>query len=354
MKGLILSGGKGTRLRPLTFTQAKQLVPVANKPVLFYGIEALRDAGITDIGIIVGDTKEEIMEAVGDGSRFGVRIECIEQEFPLGLAHAVKTAEDFLEQEPFVMYLGDNILKSGIKSLVDEFREKKPNALILLTEVPNPHMFGVAELENGKIKYLVEKPKNPPSNLALVGVYMFDHHIFEAVNAIKPSWRNELEITDAIQKLVETGYDVHPHLVTGWWKDTGKIEDILEANRLILETLKGSIKGKIDGNSKIDGRVVIESGVRIRDSHIRGPVIIGADSQIINSYIGPFTSIQRNCQIIQTEIENSIILEGSEIKDIEKRIDESLIGREVKICRGQPRPAVYRFILGDKSEIWIK
>lgn len=354
MKGLILSGGKGTRLRPLTFTQAKQLVPVANKPVLFYGIEALRDAGITDIGIIVGDTKEEIMGALGDGSRFCVRIDYIEQEFPLGLAHAVKIAEEYLQKDPFVMYLGDNILKSGIRSLVDEFREKKPNALILLTEVPNPQMFGVAELEDGKIKRLVEKPENPASNLALVGVYMFDHNIFKAVNAITPSWRNELEITDAIQQLVETGYEVHPHLVTGWWKDTGKIEDILEANRLILETLPCSIQGKVDEKSKIDGRVVIESDVIINDSHIRGPVIIGSGSQIINSYVGPFTSIQKNCRIIQTEIENSIVLEGSEITDIEKRIDESLIGREVKICRGQPKPAVYRFILGDKSEIRIK
>ncbi len=354
MKGLILSGGKGTRLRPLTFTQAKQLVPVANKPVLFYGIEALKDAGIKEIGIVVGDTKEEIQDAVGDGSRWGIGISYIEQEAPLGLAHAVKISEDFLRKETFVMYLGDNILKSGIISLVEEFKEKKPNSLILLTEVPNPQMFGVAELKNGKVVKLVEKPKKPMSNLALVGVYMFDYHIFEAVNAIKPSWRNELEITDAIQYLVDNGYEVHPHLVTGWWKDTGKIEDILDANRLILESINGDIRGKVDKTSEINGQVIVEEGVVVQNSIIRGPVIIGAESEIIDSYIGPFTSIQKKCRIIQTEIEHSIILEGSEIREVGSRIDESLIGREVKIYKCPPKPSAYRFMVGDKSEIGIK
>jgi glucose-1-phosphate thymidylyltransferase len=354
MKGLILSGGKGTRLRPLTFTQAKQLVPVANKPVLFYGIEALRDAGITDIGIIVGDTKEEIIRTVGDGSRWAVNISYIEQEAPLGLAHAVKISEQFLGTDPFVMYLGDNILKSGIKSLVEEFLEKKPNSLILLTEVSNPEMFGVAELKNGKIVRLVEKPKDPISNLALVGVYMFDHHVFEAVKAIKPSWRNELEITDAIQYLVEHGYEVQPHLVTGWWKDTGKIEDILEANRLILESISGEIQGKVDKASKINGQVVIEKGVVVKNSIIRGPAIIGKNSRIVDSYIGPFTSIQNECKISRTEIEHSIILEGSEISEVGSRIDESLIGRGVRIFKCPPKPSVYRFIVGDQSEIGIK
>ena len=236
MKGLILSGGKGTRLRPLTFTQAKQLVPVANKPVLFYGIEALVEAGVKDIGIVVGDTGAEIRAAAGDGSQWGpgVRITYIEQDQPRGLAHAVLIAEPFLGEEPFVMYLGDNILKSGIASLVEEFRKGKPNSLILLTPVPNPEIFGVAELAEGKVVRLVEKPKKPASNLALVGVYLFDKNIFPAVKAIKPSWRNELEITDAIQYLVDKGFVVQPHLVSGWWKDTGKLEDILEANRLIL------------------------------------------------------------------------------------------------------------------------
>jgi glucose-1-phosphate thymidylyltransferase len=354
VKGLILSGGKGTRLRPLTYTQAKQLVPVANKPVLFYGIEALKEAGISEIGIIVGDTKEEIKQATGDGSRWGLNISYIEQAAPLGLAHAVKISEEFLEGEPFVMYLGDNILKSGIMSLVEEFRQKKPNSLILLTEVPNPQMFGVAELEGSRVVRLVEKPKKPASNLALVGVYMFDAHIFEAVKAIKPSWRNELEITDAIQYLVEHGYEVQPHLVTGWWKDTGKIEDILEANRLILESISGSNQGKVDETSRINGQVVLEKGVVVKNSIIRGPAIIGENSEIIDSYIGPSTSIQNDCKIIQTEIEHSIVLEKSEIIEVGSRIDESLIGREVKIFKCPPKPSVYRFMVGDKSEIGIK
>lgn len=354
MKGLILSGGKGTRLRPLTFTQAKQLVPVANKPVLFYGIEALQQAGIEEIGIVVGDTHAEIEEAVGDGSRWGVRISYIPQEAPLGLAHAVKISQDFLGEEPFIMYLGDNILKSGIKTLVDEFQQKKPNALILLTEVPNPQMFGVAELQDGRVVRLVEKPKKPASNLALVGVYMFDAHIFEAVNAIQPSWRNELEITDAIQYLIEHGYEVHPHLVSGWWKDTGKIEDILEANRLILESITGDVQGDVDESSRINGQVIIEKGVVVRNSVIRGPAIIGKGSEIRDSYIGPFTAIQDNCRILQTEIEHSIILEGSEIREVGSRIDESLIGKEVKIFKCPPKPSVYRFMVGDKSEIGIK
>ena len=356
MKGLILSGGKGTRLRPLTFTQAKQLVPVANKPVLFYGIEALIGAGIRDIGIIVGDTKAEIQEAVGDGRKWGpdVRISYIEQPEPLGLAHAVLVAEGFLDAQPFVMYLGDNILKSGIVSLVEEFERRRPNALILLTPVPNPQMFGVAELQDGRVVRLVEKPKEPKSNLALVGVYMFDPHIFEAARAIKPSWRNELEITDAIQYLVDHGYAVEPHLVSGWWKDTGKIEDILEANRLILETIRGSVDGDGDEATRVSGEVIIEKGVTVRSSTIRGPAIIGAGTEISDSYVGPFTSIQRNCRIVKTEIEHSIVLEGSEIVDVGSRIDESLIGREVRIYKCPPKPVAYRFMVGDKSEIGLK
>ena len=356
MKGLILSGGKGTRLRPLTFTQAKQLVPVANKPVLFYGIEALIEAGIKDIGIVVGDTKAEIIEAVGTGSRWGadVRITYIEQEAPLGLAHAVLISEGFLAGEPFVMYLGDNLLKSGIISLVREFEERRPNSLILLTEVPDPQMFGVAELREGRVVKLVEKPKEPKSNLALVGVYMFDSHIFEAAKAIKPSWRGELEITDAIQYLVEHGFEVVPHLVSGWWKDTGKIEDILEANRLILETIVDRIEGSVDEQSRVNGQVIIEPGAVVRNSIIRGPAIIGTDCEIIDAYIGPFTSIQKRCRIVGTEVEHSIILEGSEIIDIGSRIDNSLIGRDVKIYKTPPKPLAYRFMVGDKSEIGIK
>jgi len=356
MKGLILSGGKGTRLRPLTFTQAKQLVPVANKPVLFYGIEALVEAGIREIGIVVGDTKEEIRAAVGDGSRWGrgVRVSYIDQPEPLGLAHAVLVAESFLGREPFVMYLGDNILKSGITSLVEEFTRNKPTSLILLTEVPNPQMFGVAELRDGKVVRLVEKPREPRSNLALVGVYLFDHHIFEAAKAIRPSWRHELEITDAIQYLVEHGFEVHPHLVTGWWKDTGKIEDLLEANRLILDSLAGRVEGEVDAESRLSGPVVLEMGAVVRASTIRGPVIIGEGTEVVESYIGPFTSIQGRCRIVRTEIEHSIVLEGSHILDIGSRVDESLIGREVRIFKCPPKPSVYRFVVGDKGEIGIK
>jgi glucose-1-phosphate thymidylyltransferase len=355
MKGLILSGGKGTRLRPLTFTQAKQLVPVANKPVLFYGIEALRDAGIGDIGIIVGDTRDEIRAACGDGSRWGVRITYIEQEAPLGLAHAVLTARAFLGRDTFVMYLGDNILKSGITSLVEKFRANRPNSLILLTPVPDPKMFGVAELRaDGRVARLVEKPTEPKSDLALVGVYMFDEHIFEAAEAIKPSARGELEITDAIQYLVDHGYEVQPHLVKGWWKDTGKLEDILEANRLILEGMEGKNEGDVDEASRISGNVVIEAGAVVRNSIIRGPAIVGAGTELRDAYVGPFTSIEPRCRIVGTEIEHSIVLEGSEIVDVGARIDESLIGREVKIYKCPPKPSAYRFMVGDKSEIGIK
>jgi glucose-1-phosphate thymidylyltransferase len=354
MKGLILSGGKGTRLRPLTFTQAKQLVPVANKPVLFYGIEALRDAGIQEIGIIVGDTREEIREACGDGSRWGVRITYIEQDQPLGLAHAVLVARDFLGKDAFVMYLGDNILKSGITSLVETFKARKPSSLILLTPVPDPTMFGVAELKDGRVSKLVEKPKEPRSNLALVGVYMFDERIFEAARAIKPSGRGELEITDAIQYLVDQGYEVQPHLVSGWWKDTGKIEDILEANRFILEDMAGRIEGRIDAASRINGNVVLEAGAVVKNSTIRGPAIVGRDTEITDSYVGPFTSIQSRCRIVRTEIEHSIVLEGSEITDVGARIDESLIGRDVKIYKCPAKPSAFRFMVGDKSEIGVK
>ncbi len=354
MKGLILSGGKGTRLRPLTFTQAKQLVPVANKPVLFYGIEALRDAGIRDIGIIVGDTRDEIREACGDGGRWGVRITYIEQMQPLGLAHAVLVAREFLGRDTFVMYLGDNILKSGITSLVETFQARKPNSLILLTPVPDPSMFGVAELEGGRVARLVEKPKEPRSNLALVGVYMFDERIFEAAGAIKPSGRGELEITDAIQYLVDRGYEVQPHLVSGWWKDTGKIEDILEANRFILEDMGGRIEGRVDEASRTNGNVVIEAGAVVRNSTIRGPAIIGHETEITDSYVGPFTSIQPRCRIVRTEIEHSIVLEGSEIVDVGARIDQSLIGRNVKIYKCASKPSAFRFMVGDKSEIGIK
>ncbi|MEW6320717.1 MAG: glucose-1-phosphate thymidylyltransferase [Acidobacteriota bacterium] len=354
MKGLILSGGKGTRLRPLTYTSAKQLVPVANKPVLFYGIEALVEAGIRDIGIVVGDTRDEIKAAVGDGSRFGARVTYIEQDAPRGLAHAVLIAEPFIGTDPFVMYLGDNLLNKGIVPFVEQFMALKPAAQILLTPVPDPQMFGVAELDDGQVRRLVEKPKEPRSNLALVGVYMFGPDIFTSVKRITPSFRNELEITDAIQDLIDRGLTVTPHLVDGWWKDTGKLEDMLEANRLILETLERRIDGVVDDESRIEGKVVIEAGAVVEHSVVRGPAIIGARARLAHAYVGPFTSIHDDVQIRHSEIEHSIVLEGSVIQDLETRVADSLIGRGVRIHRLPLKPRAYRFMLGDNSEVWIR
>ncbi|HVF61153.1 MAG TPA: glucose-1-phosphate thymidylyltransferase [Thermoanaerobaculia bacterium] len=354
MKGLILSGGKGTRLRPLTYTSAKQLVPVANKPVLFYAIEAIVAAGIEEIGIVVGETKEEIRAAVGDGGRFGARVRYIEQDAPRGLAHAVKIAEPFLGDDPFVMYLGDNLIAGGITSLVEEFRTLGCNAEILLAHVNNPEQFGVAELTSeGKVRRLVEKPKEPKSDLALVGVYMFDPHIFESVNRIKPSARGELEITDAIQDLIERGLDVHPHVVRGWWKDTGKLEDMLEANRIVLETLEVRRGGEVGKGSQIEGRVQLGEGVEIVDSLIRGPVVIGAGTRLEHAFVGPYTSIGDRCTLVRCEIENSIVLSDCEIRDIPLRIDGSLVGRNVRIVKTDYKPKAYRFMLGDNSEVGI-
>ncbi|MDD5687454.1 MAG: glucose-1-phosphate thymidylyltransferase [Elusimicrobia bacterium] len=351
MKALVLAGGKGTRLRPITHTSAKQLVPVANKPILFYGIEAIAESGIKEVGIIVGDTKNEIKTAVGDGSKFGVKVTYIEQSAPLGLAHAVKTAQDFLKEDEFVMYLGDNLIRDGIKTFVDEFKKKKPNSQILLAKVPNPQQFGVAELKDGKVVNLVEKPKQPKSDLALVGVYMFDKNIFEAVDNIKPSWRGELEITDAIQYLVSKKFVVIPHVINGWWKDTGKLEDMLEANRIILDTLEASNLGKIE-NSRIEGKVVIQKDAEVINSTVRGPVIIGENCKIINSYIGPFTSVYFNTVVENSEIEHSIILENSKIKDV-KKIEDSLIGQNVEILKSEKKPTAYRIMVGDSSRVEI-
>jgi glucose-1-phosphate thymidylyltransferase len=357
MKGLILSGGKGTRLRPLTYTSAKQLVPVANKPVLFYAIESIVAAGIADIGIIVGDTRDEIRTAVGDGSRFGARVTYIEQAAPLGLAHAVMIAEEFLGDSSFVMYLGDNLIAGGITGLVEEFRTLGCNSEILLAEVPTPEQFGVAELTaDGKVMRLVEKPKEPKSNLALVGVYMFDSTIFDSVRRIKPSGRGELEITDAIQDLIDRGLDVHPHIVRGWWKDTGKLEDMLEANRIVLEGLdsrRGVSLGAIGDGSRIEGRVEIGAGVELIDSLVRGPVVIGDGTRLENAFVGPYTSIGDRCTLVCCEVENSIILSDCEIRDIPLRIDGSLIGRNARIVKTDFKPKAYRFMLGDNSEVGI-
>jgi glucose-1-phosphate thymidylyltransferase len=354
LKGLILSGGKGTRLRPITHTSAKQLVPVANKPVLFYGIESLAAAGIEEIGIIIApETGAEIREAAGDGSQFGVRIEYIEQDEPAGLAHAVLTAEPFLGDSPFVMYLGDNLLRDGIIDLVGAFRSGEPDALILLTQVPDPEHYGVAELDGEeKVKRLVEKPKEPQSDLALVGVYMFTPAIHDAARAIEPSWRNELEITDAIQHLIDQGLRVDPHIVRGWWKDTGQVQDMLDANRLILDDVTERIEGELI-DSRVEGRVVVEAGARLERSTVRGPAVIGAGTRLVDAYIGPYSAIGEDVTIERAELEYSIVLSGSSVRDLEGRIEASLIGRNVAIGRSPALPKAYRFVVGDNAEIAI-
>jgi glucose-1-phosphate thymidylyltransferase len=353
LKGLILSGGKGTRLRPITHTSAKQLVPVANKPVLFYGIEAMAQAGIEDVGIIIApETGDEIRAAAGDGERFGVRLTYIVQDEPAGLAHAVLTAEPFLGDSPFVMYLGDNLLQGGIEDLVSAFRAHEPQALILLTPVPDPQHFGVAELEDGAVVRLVEKPASPRTDLALVGVYMFTPAIHAAARAIQPSARGELEITDAIQRLVDDGSRVEPHIVRGWWKDTGRLEDMLAANRLVLDTVEGRVEGELI-DSQLDGRVVLEAGARLERSAVRGPAIIGAGARLTDCYIGPYTAIGEACVIENAEVEHSILLSGSMVKDLAGRMESSLLGRNVRIGRDNRQPRAYRFLVGDNSEIGI-
>ncbi|MCS6827154.1 MAG: glucose-1-phosphate thymidylyltransferase [Caldilinea sp.] len=354
MKGLILSGGKGTRLYPITFNRAKQLVPVANKPVLFRVIEAIKEAGIDDIGIVIGDTGPEIREAVGQGRRWGVKITYIQQEAPLGLAHAVKISQDFLGDERFVMFLGDNVIQGGISGLIREFASSDWNGQIVLTEVDQPQHYGVAELdERGAIVRLIEKPRNPPSNLALVGIYMFDHNIFTAVNNIKPSWRGELEITDAIQWLIEHGFSVHPYIHRGWWIDTGKPIDMLEANNRVLAELEHKVEGYVDRDSKIDHLVTVERGAEIINSVIRGPAIIGEDTRIVNSYVGPFTSIYHHTVIENSEIEHSIVLDHSRIINVPSRIEDSIIGRDVEVTYSPIKPKAYKMTLGDHSKVGL-
>jgi glucose-1-phosphate thymidylyltransferase len=353
LKGLVLSGGRGTRLRPITHTSAKQLVPVANKPVLYYGLEAMARAGIEEVGIIIApETGDTIREATGDGGRFGLRITYIEQDEPKGLAHAVLTAERYLGSSPFVMYLGDNLLKDGITELVESFKRSKPDALILLAHVLEPSLYGVAVLEGDRVIRLIEKPEDPPSDLALVGVYMFTSAIFDAARAIQPSWRDELEITDAIQVLIDRGLRVEPHVVRGWWKDTGRLEDILEANRLILEDLETRIDGELI-DSQVEGRVVVEAGARLERTVVRGPAIIGAGSRITDAYIGPYSAIDANVTIERAEVEHSIVMADSSISDLAGRMEASLIGRNVLLRRNHALPKAYRFMVGDNSEIQI-
>ena len=353
LKGLILSGGAGTRLRPITHTSAKQLVPVANKPVLFYGIEALVDAGVTEIGIIIApETGDEIRAAVGDGSAFGAQVTYIVQDKPAGLAHAVLTAEEFIGGSPFVMYLGDNLLRDGLRGLVSTFRADGPDALILLTPVEDPSSYGVAELDGERIVRLIEKPKDPPSNLALVGVYLFGPPIFDAARALDPSWRGELEITEAIQGLIDDGHRVQSEVVTGWWKDTGQLGDMLEANRLVLEEIETRLDGDTD-DSRIEGRVVVEEGAVVTGSVVRGPAVIGAGARIEDAYVGPYTSIGDDVRICRSEVEHSIVLAGSVVEDLDTRMEASLLGRNVKLTRSDGMPKTLRLLVGDNSEIQI-
>jgi glucose-1-phosphate thymidylyltransferase len=355
MKGLILSGGKGTRLYPITYTKAKQLVPVANKPVLFRVIEAIHEAGIDDIGIVVGDTGNEIKEAVGTGRRWGIKITYIHQEQPLGLAHAVKVSQDYLGDDKFVMFLGDNVIEGGISQLIRQFEGSDYNSQIVLTPVDNPSSYGVAEIDPDarRIIRLVEKPRDPPSDLAVVGIYMFDQHVWEAVHAITPSWRGELEITDAIQYLVDKGYSVHPYVHRGWWIDTGEPGEMLEANDLVLDEIEPRLEGYVDRDSQVNGKVTIQKGAEVINSRIRGPAIIGEDSRIVNSYVGPFTSVYHHVLIEGSEIEHSIVLEHSQILDIPHRIEDSLIGRHSKITRSPIKPKALKMTLGDHSRVGV-
>ena len=353
MKALVLSGGAGSRLRPITHTSAKQLVPVANKPVLFYGLEAIRDAGITDVGIVVGETEPAIREAVGDGDAFGLDVIYLRQDAPRGLAHAVLIARDFLGDDDFVMYLGDNFIVGGIAGLVDEFRSGRPDAQIMLTSVPDPRQFGVAELDDAEeVVGLVEKPRQPKSDLALVGVYIFTSAVHEAIRQLTPSWRGELEITEAIQWLIDNGRKVRSTAITGYWKDTGNVADMLEVNRMVLEGIEPEVRGEVDAGSELIGRVVIEVGSAVTGSRIVGPAIIGAGSQVSGSYVGPFTSVARECTIADSEIEYSIMLPGASIQGV-GRIEASLIGHDVEVTPAPKVPKAHRLVLGDHSKVQI-
>ncbi len=353
MKALVLAGGAGTRLRPITHTSAKQLLPVANKPVLFYGLEAIAEAGITDVGIVVGDTADAIEAAVGDGSAFGLSATYIRQAAPLGLAHAVLVARDYLGGDDFVMYLGDNFIVGGISGLVTEFRTQRPDAQILLTQVSDPRAFGVAELDQaGRVVGLEEKPRRPKSDLALVGVYIFRPSVHEAISELKPSWRGELEITEAIQWLLDHDKTVRSSVISGYWKDTGNVTDMLEVNRMVLESAAPRCDGAVDAACEIIGRVVIESGAQVSGSRIVGPVIIGAGAKVTGSYIGPFTAVAEDCVIDDSEIEYSIVLSSASIRGV-RRIEASIIGHDVEVTPAPRVPKAHRLVLGDHSKVQI-
>ncbi len=354
MKALITAGGHGTRLRPITHTQNKHLIPIANKPILNYALEYVLEAGIREVGIITNKEGGEVKEVYGDGGALGLKIVYIPQERPSGLADCVRLAEPFIGKEPFVFYLGDNIIVGGIQRFIDEFKKNKTNCHLVLAKVPDPERFGVPEIQGDRIVNIVEKPKEPASDYAVTGIYIYDHSIFEAVNNIQPSARGELEISDAHQYLLNKGYKVTFSEITGWWKDTGKPSDLLEANRLVLDNISSVIDGKVDQNSRISGRVVIEAGAEIINSNIRGPVIIGSGAKIINAYIGPYTAIDKNCEISDAEIEFSIVSCNCVIRNQKIRIEASLLGKNVQIIESQAKPFTNRFIIGDQSQIEIR
>jgi glucose-1-phosphate thymidylyltransferase len=353
MKALVLAGGSGNRLRPITHTSAKQLLPVANKPVVFYGLEAIADAGITEAGIVVGNTAPAIQAAVGDGSAFGLDVTYIQQEAPLGLAHAVLIAGGYLGGDDFVMYLGDNFIIGGITALVDEFCSGRPDAQLMLTSVPDPRQFGVAELDDaGEVVQLVEKPRHPRSDLALAGVYIFSPAVHEAVRQLTPSGRGELEITEAVQWLIDHGHKVSSTIITGYWKDTGNVADMLEVNRKVLEGMQARLAGTADPATELVGRVVIEPGARISDSRIVGPAIVGAGTRVERAYIGPFTSVGPGCLIADSEIEYSIVLAGARVQGV-RRIEASLIGHDAEVGPALRMPRAHRLVLGDHSRVQI-
>ncbi|GMT42556.1 MAG: glucose-1-phosphate thymidylyltransferase [bacterium] len=353
LKAIILSGGKGTRLKPITHTSAKQLIPVANRPILFYVMDNIAKAGIKEVGIIISpETGEEIRDVVGDGRKWGVAIDYIVQDKPAGLAHAVKTARGFLGDSAFVMYLGDNLIGSGIAGFIDVFLETKSDAVILLKPVQNPENFGVAEVDdNGNVVEMVEKPREPKSNLALVGVYIFSSAIHEAIDCIKPSARGELEITDSIQKLLEMGKKVNSHKLDAWWLDTGKKDDLLAANTIVLdEMIKENIEGEVDSASTVSGRVEIGKGTKIKGSTIRGPVVIGEDCVVENSFVGPYSSIGGGSKIKNSALEHCVLFEECDVDHID-RLEDSLLGKRVRLTKNSKRHNAYRLSIGDDSVV---
>ena len=351
MKALITSGGRGTRLQPITHTENKHLIPIANKPILHYAIEAVAEAGIKEVGIVVNADNDAVQKAIGSGSRWGVRITYIPQEAPLGLAHVVKISQDFIGEDPFIFYLGDNMVVGGVKRFIERFWADGCNCHLTLARVKDPSRFGVPELQGNRIVSIEEKPRRPKSPFSVAGIYIYDHHIFEAVNAIQPSARGELEISDAHQYLLDHGYVVTYSEITGWWKDTGKPDDLLEANRLVLENLPARLEGQVDQQSTLAGKVILEKGARVENSHIRGPVIIGPGTVVRDSYIGPYTSIDRDCFVEASEVEFSIIMSGCRIQQVGIRIESSILANEVEIVRARNKPRTHRFILGKSSRL---